>query len=273
MTDGHGGHGHDGHHDHGSHGGKSCAFGIYDMPFSGHHAGQATFDAIMVGHDFGGHSFGVNVDSSVSSHGFHAGPGTMEGNGPSFGGPLDLNQTDFGVLVVGMGACNWESVLRQTALKLGLVECFNLQLQNPIVIPPRRYDEILPINYRPAPAKVVNPQFPKGAFAGAVGATTLSRTNWQIGERSALGRLIGSTPTRKTGVRVNLEVEVTVWFFAEPGDYEIRLVVRAFGRKENPEMPALLKAARTLTQTMLEAFKRTPPSADAARWRREHVTA
>jgi len=247
------------------------AHGVHDLNFGmGNHAGEVTIDAIIVGHSFSTASATPHIDASVSGHGVGGVPeGTMEGNGPSFGGPIDLGRTNFGILVVGFGYCDWETMARSILVKSGLVECFNLQPPNPLVAPPRHYDWLLPINFKNPLVKVPDPVMPKGYYQGATGSTTVWRTNWEIGERSALGAMFGYEATRRVGVRTYLEVEVTLWYFAEAGDYEIRIVVRVIGGKERGELMDHLRAARGFCQTMLKALQKTPPSSDARKWREQ----
>jgi hypothetical protein len=251
------------------------AHGVHDLNFSGHHAGEVTFDAIIVGHAFGNAaSHAPHIDTSVNGHAnFSAPEGTMEGNGPSFDVPIDSGRTNFGILVVGLGACDWETIARSNLVKLGLAECLNLQPPNPLVAPPRRYDRLLPINFKNPELKVSDPVMPKGFYKGATGETTLWRTNWQVGQRSLIGAALGHPATRKVGVRTYLEVEVTSWSFEEAGDYELRLVVRALGGKDRGELMDHLKVAREFCKTMLAALIATPPSSDARAWRDQAASA
>lgn len=277
--DGHGGdhgHGHDGH----SHGGfghdKGFAHSVFDLNFGhGHHAGATTFDAIVVGHafgDFGMHS--PHIDSHVCGHSdFHAAPGTMDGNGPSFEGPIDLNRTNMAILVVGLGLIDWETAIRNKLIALGTAECFNLQPPNPIVSPARRYDELLPVNFKAPTLKVPNPEMPKGFYPGASGSTEIWRTNWQLGQRSWLEAKLGRPAVRVTGVRTYLEVEVTEWSYVEAGDYELRLIVRVIGGKDPSELRDHLKVARELCQAMLKTLKNASPSDSARVWREQQVAA
>jgi len=250
------------------------AHGVHDLNFGrGNHAGEVTFDAIIVGHTFSTVSGTPNIDTSIGGHAsFSAPEGNTEGNGPSFLGPIDSLRTNFGLLVVGFGYCDWEAMARKVLVNLGLVECFNLQPPNPLVMPPRHFDWLLPVNFKNPLVKVSDPVMPKGFYKGATGSTTVWRTNWQVGERSAIGAMLGHEATRKVGVRTYLEVEVTLWFFAESGDYEIRIVVRALGGKNTGELMDHLRAARAFCQAMLKALKATPPC-EAARKFREQTPA
>jgi len=260
----HGGHGHDGHgfgfgHD------KGFAHGVYDLNFGhGGHAGATTFDAIVVGHAFGGfdsHGHSPHIDSHVSGHCVgHAAEGTMEGNGPSFDGPVDVNRTNLAVLVVGLGRLDWETAIRKKLVELGAVEVFNLQPPNPRISPARRFDELLPVNFKAPALKVITPELTKGFYPGATGATTLWRSNWQSGQRTRVAAWLGKPATRLDGVRTYLEVEVTCWSYVEAGDYEIRLVVRIVGGKERSELVNHIKVGRELCKHMLTMFKATPPS-------------
>jgi hypothetical protein len=260
-------------HSHGGHGlgvgTMGFAHGVHDLNFfGGQHAGEVTFDAIIVGHSFTSVSATPHIDSSVSGHGVEGVPGgTMEGNGPSFDVPINSRRTNYGILVVGLGNCDWESKARAALTKLGLAECFNLQPPNPLLSPPRHFDRILPINFTNPAVAVANPVWPKGHYQGATGSTTIWRTNWEIGERSAVGALFGHKATRKVGVRTYLEVELTVWFYAESGDYEIRVVVRAIGGNNQAELMDHLTAARGFCKVMLKVLQATPPSRDAREWR------
>jgi hypothetical protein len=191
----------------------------------------------------------------------------MEGNGPSFAGPLDSGRTNFAILVVGLGACDWETMTRRNLEKLGLAECFNLQPPNPLVIPPRRYDRLLPVNFRNPTLKLANPVMPKGFYKGALGSTMIWRTNWQLGQRSIIEIILHRPATRKSGVRTYIEVEVTSWFYADVGDYEMRLVVRVTGGKDAEELMDHLRVAREFCQTMLKALQAIPPSNSARKWR------
>ena len=278
-------HGSDGHslgggHDHGHGYGighdKGFAHGVFDHNFHSGHNGFTTGDAIVVGYVFGnfalGHGPGYmsghtgHVDTSIAgTHpgGFSGSTGSVEGVGPSFDGPVDLRQTKFAVLGVGMSQVDFDGVLRDSARKLGLAECKNLQLANKLLIPPRRYDNILPVNFKEPPAVTSNPQMPTLYWPEATGFTTISRTNWQLGERTGLDKLLGKAAVRKNGVRTYLEVETTIWFYAEPHDYEIRFVVNLLGGQDASELRDHLVAARGLCQDMLKAFKNAPPSNEA----------
>jgi hypothetical protein len=263
--------GHDGHAHGGLGLGVGMPHGVYGLNFdNGHFAGDITYDAIIVGHSFSAPSHAPNIDATVSGHGVSGVPeGTMEGNGPSFDVPIDAGRTTFGLLVVGSGASDWETKVRTELTKLGLAECFNLQLPKGLVTPPQRYEELLPINFTSPKVKVTDPVMPKNFYPGATGATTIFRTNWEVGNRSLVDIWLGKPATRKVGCRTCLEVDVTVWFYAEAGDYEIRIVVKATGGKDRSELMEHLKAARAFCQTMLKTLQATPPSSDARAWREQ----
>jgi hypothetical protein len=227
-------------------------------------------DAIIVGHSFPEIAATPHIDAHVDGHGVgHVAEGTMEGNGPSFDVPADAGKTNWGILVVGFGIYDWENKARELLIKLGLAECFNLQPPNPLYLEPRRFDTILPVNFRNPAVAVASPIMPRGFYKGATGSTTLWRTNWQVGERSAIAAALGRPAVRRAKCRTYLEVEVTVWHYAEAGDYEIRVVVRAIGGKERGELMEHVSAAREFCKGMLKALKASPPSSDARKWREQ----
>jgi hypothetical protein len=274
-------HGSDGHslgggHDHGHGYGighdKGFAHGVFDHNFHDGHNGFTTADAIVVGYVFGnfalGHSTGQvgHIDTSIAgSHpgGFSGSTGAVEGNGPSFDGPVNLDQIHMAVLGVGMSQVDFDGNLRASAARLGLAECRNLMLANKLIVPPRRYDSLLPVNFKEAPAVVTDPQMPKLFYPEATGFTTISRTNWQLGERTFFDKLRGIPAHRVNGVRTYMEVETTIWFYAEPHDYEIRFVVNVIGGRDPNELHGHLVAARGLCGDMLKAFKNAPPSSES----------
>jgi hypothetical protein len=238
----------------------------------GNHGGVVTRDAIIIGHSFGVVAATPHIDAHVDGHACGALPeGTMEGNGPSFDVPADSGKTNFGILVVGLGICDWESKARAVLVKLGLAECFNLQPPNPLFLQPQRFDTILPANFGHPAKAVANPVTPRGFYKGAAGSTTFWRTNWQVGDRSAISAALGRPATRRDKCRTYLEVEVTVWHYLQAGDYEIRIVVRTVGGKDPAELAEHVNAARVFCKEMLKTLQATPPSSDARRWREQYV--
>jgi hypothetical protein len=250
------------------------AHGMHDLNFGyGPHAGEVTFDAVIVGLSFNAVHSSPHIDTNTGGPGhFTANDGNLEGNGPSFDVPINSGRTNYGILVVGLGTCDWETMARRHLVKLGLAECFNLQPPNPLVSPARRYDTILPTNFRNPEKAVPDAVMPKGSYTGGTGNTTLWRTNWQVGERSLIDRMRGKAATRKNGVRTYLEVEVTSWFYEEAGDHELRLVVRALGGKDRGELMEHLKAASEFCKAMLVDLKAARPSSDAQAWRARAAT-
>jgi hypothetical protein len=171
------------------------------------------------------------------------------------------------LLVVGCGILNWESKARKVLASKVLAECFNLQPAAGLVTPPRRYDAILPVNFKGPGVKVSNPVWPAGMYKGATGSTTIWRTNWEVGQLSVFCSMLGYLPIRRNGCRTYLEVEVTVWHYAEADDYEVRVVVRVIGGNDPSELRDAITAARGFCKDMLNILKATPPSMSAKRFR------
>jgi len=254
---------------------SGAGHGVHDLVFDHGHAGIVTFEAIMIGRDYTGHFGGSHNGSNVDMHSnFHAASGSMEGNGPmSFELVPKPDRKNFGLLVIGVSAVDWETMARNDLAHLGLAECLNLQPPNALIIPPHHFSRLLPINFKNPLLDVKNPVPPSGSYPGATGSTTVWRTNWQEGGRSLMGALTGGLPQRKKGVRTYIEEEVTAWHYFEANDFEIRFVVRVLPGHDNAEAMRHVVLAQKHCQHMLKALEAKGPSSEGQAFRRGLIAA